>query len=222
MSNKQGKSAFKSSGISNTPITLSVEPKKTVSFGKTSVPGTTINTSTEGVAERRQAFPGARSLFLDPNDEPNIERDGDPSELYLTEKDKKKLTEKTNNMVQNWLDPDSYKNLRVYANTGNLNKGEYATEGRVNIVRILNGKPVGSALTAADIKNTNDYEYRVRICNIGKACVTYVVAGAFLAKQLGILGGKGTRRSISKGTRRVKNRKHGKTRKNKSRKYIKK
>ena len=216
----KGKSVFKSSGISNNPITLSVEPKKnkTVSIGPTYTD--TGEISTDDVADRRKLFPGAISLFRDPNDVHNDDVHGDPEELFLTSKDKKDLTEKKNNMFQNWLDPDSFNNLRNYAKTGNLNKGEYGTEGRVNIVRILNGKPVGSALTPADIKNTKDYEYRVKICNIGKACVTYVVAGAFLARQLGILGGKGTRRS--KGTSRVKNRKYGKTRKNKSRKYIKK
>jgi hypothetical protein len=213
MSNR-GKSALKSSGISKNPITLSVEPKKNkkVSIGPTYTD--TGEISTDDVADRRKLFPGAISVVRDPNDVHNDDVHGDPEELFLTSKDKKDLTEKKNNMFQNWLDPDSFDKLKKYANTDNLNKGEYDTEGKVNIVRILNGKPVGSALTPADIKNTKDYEYRVKICNKAKACVTYVVAGAFLARQLGILGGKRTRR--------VKNIKHGKTRKNKSRKYIKK
>jgi hypothetical protein len=224
MSNR-GNSAFKSSGISKNPIILSVEPKKkenkTVSFGNTSVPGTSINTSTDLVAERRKVFPGARSLFLDPNDVHNDDVHGDPAELYLTEEDKRGLTEKQG-FVKNWLDPNSFNNLLKLANENNPNKGEYSKDSRINIVKLLNRKKVKDVLSREDIEQNKAYEYEVRICNIGKACVSYIVAGAVLARQLGILGGKGTRRSITKGTRRVNNRKYGKTRKNKSRKYIKK
>jgi hypothetical protein len=219
MSDNEGKlTALKSSmrkisknyATPNQKTNFLITENKSVEFGPTTETFTGEELSTDYIINRRKkigrrgprVFTGLASTIVD-----NLEEEGhiQKRDLFLTPRDKDKLTENLNWWFQNWRDPNSVQNLQKSANTDNPNQGQYSKEGRVNIVRIVNGNPVGKEITPDDIKATNDYVYRVRICEIAKTCVTYAISGAFLAKKFGLWGGRTTRRNKrSKRTKRSK------------------
>ena len=192
------------------PVFLITE-NKSVEFGPTTDTSTGEELSTNYIIERRKkngrkegrVFTGLASTIVDnPEEEGDIQK----RDLFLTPRDKDKLTENLNWWFQNWRDPNSVQNLQKSANTNNFNKSDYSTQGRVNIVKIINNKEE-KVLSPEDIEKNKNYEYKVKICEAAKTCVTYAISGAFLAKKFGLWGGHRTRR----------NKRSGKSKKNKRR-----
>jgi len=218
MSDNEGKlTALKSSmrkisknyATPNQKINFLITENKSVEFGPTTETFTGEELSTDYIINRRKkigrrgprVFTGLASTIVDnPEEEGHIQK----RDLFLTPRDKDKLTENLNWWFQNWQDPNSVQNLQKSANTNNFNKSDYSTQCRVNIVKIINNKEE-RVLSPEDIEKNKNYEYKVKICEAAKTCVTYAISGAFLAKKFGLWGGRTTRRNKrSKRTKRSK------------------
>jgi hypothetical protein len=96
---------------------------------------------------------------------------------------------------------NNFHHLKQIANNNNPNTSNYTKENMSDIAKLANKMPT-KTLSKKNIKDHQNEQYRVTICNAAGACAIIAASGFAIGKAFGILGGKKTRKS--KNTRKNK------------------
>ena len=96
---------------------------------------------------------------------------------------------------------NNFHHLKQIANNNNPNASNYTKKNMSDIAKLATRMPT-KTLSKKNIKDHQDEQYKVTICNAAGACAIMAVSGFAIGKALGIFGGKKTRKT--KNTRKHK------------------
>lgn len=139
-----------------------------------------------------------------------------PRAILGSDKNKKYLRDENSNMDEFFSKPDlneikrkghdinsdnNFHHLKQIANNNNPNASNYTKKNTSDVANLANKMPT-KTLSKKNIKDHQDEQYKVTICNAAGACAIMAVSGFAIGKALGIFGGKKTRKT--KNTRKNK------------------
>ena len=139
-----------------------------------------------------------------------------PRAILGSDKNKKYLRDENSDMDEFFSKPElneikrkghdinsdnNFHHLKQIANNNNSNASNYTKKNMSDIAKLANKMPT-KTLSKKNIKDHQNEQYRVTICNAAGACAIIAASGFAIGKAFGILGGKKTRKS--KNTRKNK------------------